>query len=261
MIKGEQSVKEHKDGVRDAEFVLGERRQALELPHNVVGKESHRATRKRRQAFEVGRTMLPQQVTHNRKQRRVADLASRIAVLVVLNDGLRTRSGNNAVRPRTEKRIASDLLAALYRFQEKRMRLIGRDAQKCRDRRLQVGADGLADRDQRCRFSKAQEFFAIGMQHGTAIIGCGYEGNATPPAARAMSLPADSAATYTEPFASAGALCFPAAISHCPRALPNALDRCSERPMTTLTPVSLEQEINPWEAQAARFDLAAQKLN
>src|SRR5256886_17665885 len=25
--------------------------------------------------------------------------------------------------------------------------------------------------------------------------------------------------------------------------------------------ISLEQEINPWEAQAARFDLAAQKLN
>ena len=25
--------------------------------------------------------------------------------------------------------------------------------------------------------------------------------------------------------------------------------------------VSLEQEINPWEAQAARFDFAAQKLN
>ncbi len=25
--------------------------------------------------------------------------------------------------------------------------------------------------------------------------------------------------------------------------------------------VSLEQETNPWEAQAARFDLAAQKLN
>src|SRR5436305_11560053 len=30
--------------------------------------------------------------------------------------------------------------------------------------------------------------------------------------------------------------------------------------MVTKT-VSLEQEINPWEAQAARFDLAAQKLN
>ena len=28
--------------------------------------------------------------------------------------------------------------------------------------------------------------------------------------------------------------------------------------MQTLT---LEQEINPWEAQAARFDFAAQKLN
>jgi len=28
-----------------------------------------------------------------------------------------------------------------------------------------------------------------------------------------------------------------------------------------MNPVSLEQEINPWEAQAARFDLAAQKLN
>ena len=25
--------------------------------------------------------------------------------------------------------------------------------------------------------------------------------------------------------------------------------------------ISLEQEINPWEAQAARFDFAAQKLN
>src|SRR5581483_7621888 len=35
---------------------------------------------------------------------------------------------------------------------------------------------------------------------------------------------------------------------------------CQHRrsPMKT---VSLEQEINPWEAQAARFDLAAQKLN
>src|SRR2546422_4359133 len=30
--------------------------------------------------------------------------------------------------------------------------------------------------------------------------------------------------------------------------------------MATKT-ISLEQEINPWEAQAARFDLAAQKLN
>src|SRR5437762_11866794 len=30
--------------------------------------------------------------------------------------------------------------------------------------------------------------------------------------------------------------------------------------MVTKT-VSLEQEINPWEAQAARFDLAANKLN
>ncbi len=28
-----------------------------------------------------------------------------------------------------------------------------------------------------------------------------------------------------------------------------------------MTTVSLEQESNPWEAQAARFDLAAQKLN
>ena len=27
------------------------------------------------------------------------------------------------------------------------------------------------------------------------------------------------------------------------------------------TLISLEQEINPWEAQAARFDFAAQKLN
>src|ERR1700742_3384481 len=26
-------------------------------------------------------------------------------------------------------------------------------------------------------------------------------------------------------------------------------------------PISLEQETNPWEAQAARFDLAARKLN
>ena len=28
-----------------------------------------------------------------------------------------------------------------------------------------------------------------------------------------------------------------------------------------LKTVSLEQELNPWEAQAARFDFAAQKLN
>jgi len=30
---------------------------------------------------------------------------------------------------------------------------------------------------------------------------------------------------------------------------------------TTAKPLSLEQEVNPWEAQAARFDLAARKLN
>src|SRR5258708_19356881 len=28
-----------------------------------------------------------------------------------------------------------------------------------------------------------------------------------------------------------------------------------------MKPISLEQELNPWEAQAARFDFAAQKLN
>ena len=28
-----------------------------------------------------------------------------------------------------------------------------------------------------------------------------------------------------------------------------------------MKPVSLEQEINPWEAQSARFDIAARKLN
>jgi len=30
---------------------------------------------------------------------------------------------------------------------------------------------------------------------------------------------------------------------------------------TTMKTVSMEQETNPWEAQAARFDLAAHKLN
>jgi glutamate dehydrogenase (NAD(P)+) len=32
-------------------------------------------------------------------------------------------------------------------------------------------------------------------------------------------------------------------------------------PLTTLTTLTLEQETNPWEAQAARFDFAARKLN
>ena len=31
--------------------------------------------------------------------------------------------------------------------------------------------------------------------------------------------------------------------------------------MSTSTPISLDQEINPWEAQSARFDFAARKLN
>src|SRR5215470_16101930 len=31
--------------------------------------------------------------------------------------------------------------------------------------------------------------------------------------------------------------------------------------MTTMTHAVLDQESNPWESQAARFDLAAQKLN
>src|SRR5258707_15723930 len=34
-----------------------------------------------------------------------------------------------------------------------------------------------------------------------------------------------------------------------------------ESPGAKMKTVSLEQELNPWEAQAARFDFAAQKLN
>ena len=31
--------------------------------------------------------------------------------------------------------------------------------------------------------------------------------------------------------------------------------------MAPATPMTLDQEINPWEAQSARFDFAARKLN
>ena len=35
----------------------------------------------------------------------------------------------------------------------------------------------------------------------------------------------------------------------------------TERNRTGMTTLTLEQETNPWEAQAARFDDAAQRLN
>src|SRR5207248_3909727 len=138
MVKSQQPVEEHEDCIRNAQFVLRQRWKALELPNHVIRQKSHRTAGEWWKTFDVCWAMLPQEFANYRKQGRVAGFATCAAVLIVLYRRLRSRSLANAVWPRSQERIAPDLLAAFDGFEQESMRLIGRHAQKGRDRGLQI---------------------------------------------------------------------------------------------------------------------------
>ena len=69
------------------------------------------------------------------------------------------------VRPHAQKCIASDLLAPLHRFEQKRVRLVGGNGKKRGNRRQQIGAHRFHHRDQRGLAGQPRKLFKVGLQH------------------------------------------------------------------------------------------------
>ena len=105
--------------------------------------------------------MLPQQSLHHLENVFLRDFAPASA----LNLDRSLTCLQPHVRTHAQECVAPDLLATLHRFQQKCMRLVLGDRQKCRDWRQQIGADGFHHRDERSVLRQAAELFEIGLQH------------------------------------------------------------------------------------------------
>ena len=153
VVEGEYLVEEHQAGVGHAEFVLGQRGQALDLADDVVAEESDGAGGERGQSRQArGR------VAAERLLQLGEDVALEAAAIAALFDGDRRSARDDLlVRLDADEGIAADVLAALDRFEQKRLGLVGGDAQEGRDGRLEVRRDGAVDGDERVLVREAPE--------------------------------------------------------------------------------------------------------
>jgi hypothetical protein len=126
VIKGQQPVEEHQFAIRQREIVLGMFANFFQLPDHVVRKIADRPGSERRQTGNQCRLVLAQQLLHDLKDVALPPLALPSAFNL---DG-RTPRPHPHVRPRTQERVTADLLAALDRLQQKRVRLFSAIARK-----------------------------------------------------------------------------------------------------------------------------------
>ena len=139
MIEGDHLVEEHQAGVRRAQLVLRQRRQPLDLPNDIVRKKSHRPGRERRQPGKPCRFMPAQGPLQLFKDVALKAAAAALLGRWALFDRDRRPSRDHLlVRLDADEGVASDALAAFDRLQQKRLRLLCRDPQKCRNGRLKV---------------------------------------------------------------------------------------------------------------------------
>src|ERR671922_298678 len=113
VIKGENSIKKHELAIGQREIIGGVLSDTLQLPHHIVGKIPDRSSREGRQSRHDRRPMLSQQ--HLQELEYVAGPA--LATLPSLQHNFSAARTNLHVRPGPKKRVASDLLSPLYRFQ------------------------------------------------------------------------------------------------------------------------------------------------
>ena len=73
--------------------------------------------------------------------------------------------GDDHSRLRAQESVAADLLAAFDRLQQKRVFLLGSQAQESPDRRQQIGAQSFRHRDERGVTAELQEAFVVGSHH------------------------------------------------------------------------------------------------
>ena len=167
VIEGQQPVEEHQDAVGQREVILGMLADILQLPHGVVGEVAYRARRERRQPRHRCGAMLPQQFLDDLNR---ASLAFLLPLASLYHNVVATRPHLH-IRARSQKRVASNLLAALHRLQQEGVGLIRRDLEKGGDRCQQISRDRFHHRHQRGFSGQAGKFLVIGTKHGLSHLG------------------------------------------------------------------------------------------
>ena len=159
VVEGQHLIEEEQAGVGNAELVFGQRGQALDLAHGIVGKEADRAGGERRQAGQARRLVAAERVAQHGE-----DVAFDARGLSAFGDGDLAAAGHDALEGReADEGVAAHLLAALDRLQQKALALRPGRAQKGRDRGFEVGGEGAADGHQGVLFGERQELFAAGL--------------------------------------------------------------------------------------------------
>ncbi len=126
VIKRQQAVEEHQHAIGQAKIILSVLADLLQLPDRVVREVAHRARGERRQARHDRRAMLPQQFFDDLNRAAL----TLFFLFAALHHNLSTGGSHLHVRARSQKGVASNLLAALHRFQKKGIGLVGGDRQK-----------------------------------------------------------------------------------------------------------------------------------
>src|ERR1700761_6500756 len=92
-----------------------------------------------------------------------------------LADNQRTAPGQDgSVGPDADKGVAAYLFPAFHRFEQKRLGLVGRQAQKGRNRRFQVSRQGTIDRNQGMAGGQLQELRSRGKDRSIDRHSCSY---------------------------------------------------------------------------------------
>ena len=167
VIECQQTIEKHQYAIGQGKIIFGVFADIFQLPHCVVSEVAHRARGERRQPGHRGGTMLPQQFLDDLDRVSLALLL----LLAAPQFDVATARPHLHVRTRSQKRVAPNLLAALYRLQQKSVRLIGGNREESGNRRQQIRRDRFHHRHQRGLSGKPGEFLVIGTKHGLSHSG------------------------------------------------------------------------------------------
>ncbi len=159
MVEGQHLVEEEQAGVGNAQLVLGQLGQPLDLADGVIGEKAHRSGGKGRQPLEPRRL-----VPGERPPQHGEDVALDLDDLLAFGDGDLAPPRHDALEGlEADEGVAAHLLAVLHRFEQETLPLRPGGAQKGRDRRLQVGGQRAADGNKRVLLGERQELLAAGL--------------------------------------------------------------------------------------------------
>ena len=118
MVEGQHLVEEEQAGVGNAEFVLGQHGQALDLADGVVRKKAHRSGGKGRQPWQARGL-----VAAERAAQHGEDVALDLDDLLALGDGDLAPARDDALEGlEADEGVAAHLLAVLDRFEHESTR-------------------------------------------------------------------------------------------------------------------------------------------